>query len=153
MIHGALSANSTCDQLHFSMMQEFAHQGWNTMLERAMQCVDPSVALVWWNEAADRRNFGDDDADDVSASLLNSPIWSNEYMGGRANYEASATNPHAYVQNGKFANFPLRRGALPRAQDSLPRLHRGGQLRLARPEGIHRILVYGAAPAGHPRRK
>jgi hypothetical protein len=47
MIHKALSGNASCDQLHFSLYQEWAHQAWNTMLERSMQCVHPSVALVW----------------------------------------------------------------------------------------------------------
>ena len=50
MMHGALSANRTCDQLHFSLMQEFAHLAWNTMLERAMQrsglYIDPKAHLA-----------------------------------------------------------------------------------------------------------
>lgn len=105
-LHGVASANTTCDQLHFSLMQEFAHLGWNTLLERAMQCVHPSVALVYWNEALDRRLYYD--ASLGVASLLRSPIWGAEYLGGRGNHaDDDGSNPHYWVTDGRFARFPL----------------------------------------------
>jgi hypothetical protein len=105
-LHGSASANTTCDQLHFSQMQEFAHLAWNTMLERAMQCVDPSVTLTYWNEAIDHRLYHDPSLG--AASLLRSPIWGDDYMGGGKNFGEDPSNPYYYVTNGRFANFPIR---------------------------------------------
>lgn len=106
-LHGTASANTTCDQLHFSLMQEFAHLAWNTLLEKAMQCVHPSVALVYWNEAYDRRTYYD--AKLGSKSLLRSPVWNTTYLGGVNNHDDdTGTNPHYFVTDGAFAYYPLR---------------------------------------------
>ena len=106
-LHGAVSANTTCDQFHFSLMQEFAHLGWNTLLEKSMQCVHPSVALTYWNEAYDRRIYYDESLG--PKSLLRSPVWNTTYLGSAANHDDdTGSNPHYFVKDGAFAYWPLR---------------------------------------------
>jgi len=107
-LHGTASANTTCDQLHFSLMQEFAHLGWNTLLEKSMQCVHPSVALTYWNEAYDRRVYYDESLG--PKSLLRSPVWNTTYLGSAANHDNDDTgaNPQYFVKDGAFAYWPLR---------------------------------------------
>lgn len=74
MIHAALSFNTTADQLHFNSLQEFAHQGWNHMLEKSLQCVDPSVSLPWWNGAYDQVFHGSEDSAE-KYSMLKYMCW------------------------------------------------------------------------------
>jgi len=107
-LHTIGSFNTTCDQLHFSMMQEFAHLGWNTMLEKSLQCVHPSVSLVYWNQAYDHRLYANHTLG--AESLLRSPVWNSTYFGGRANYhnDTDNSNPHYFVKDGAFAYWPLR---------------------------------------------
>ena len=106
-LHGAASANGTCDQLHFSLMQEFAHLGWNTLLEKSMQCVHPSAALTYWNEAYDRRVYYNESLG--PKSLLRSQVWNASYFGSAANHDDdTGVNPHYFVKDGAFANWPLR---------------------------------------------
>jgi len=105
--HGAASSNATCDQVHFSLAQEVSHHAWHTLLERALQCVHPSVSLVWWDPDYDLEVYGN--ATQGGTSLLNSPIWSALYMGGAGNHEPRGNGTDAYyVTDGAFAYYPLR---------------------------------------------
>eukprot|EP00588_Corethron_pennatum_P014955 CAMPEP_0194280140 /NCGR_PEP_ID=MMETSP0169-20130528/15926_1 /TAXON_ID=218684 /ORGANISM="Corethron pennatum, Strain L29A3" /LENGTH=752 /DNA_ID=CAMNT_0039024745 /DNA_START=122 /DNA_END=2377 /DNA_ORIENTATION=- len=107
-MHGVHSHNQTCDQLHFSIMQEQAHHAWMTLLEKALQCVNPSISMPFYNVAKDFHNFYDKEVG--IKSMLNSPIFGPEYFGGgHANWE-DREDPHDpyYVQDGRFANFSLR---------------------------------------------
>ena len=101
LFHALYSANATCDQLHFSMMQEFAHEAWNTLFERALQCVNPSVALHYWNETLDRTTYGT-----TRDGLLSSPVWNATYYGQVWN-ATPADACAGYVSDGAFAYFPL----------------------------------------------
>lgn len=99
LLHSFHSANSVCDQFHFSMMQEFAHEAWNTLFERALQCVHPSTTLHYWNEMQDRAAFGH-----TSGMLLSSSVWNATMYGKEVEDEDGA----AYVRDGAFAYFPIR---------------------------------------------
>ena len=111
LFHGLYSANATCDQLHFSMMQEFAHEAWNTMFEKALQCVVPSVALHYWNEAVEKERAKGKCASlsypawysCMSEKLKNADVW-NSTMYGRLISDEDA----AYIVDGAFAKFPIR---------------------------------------------
>lgn len=106
-LHTVASFNGTCDQLHFSLMQEFAHLAWNTLLEKSMQCVHPSVALVYWNQAYDHRLYAN--RTEGVNSLFHSPVWNSTYFGGASNHhDDTGGNPHYFVNDGAFAKWPLR---------------------------------------------
>jgi len=94
LFHGMHSANGTCDQLHFSMLQEFAHEAWFYMFEKALQCVNPSVALHYWDADGDFESLGD--------NVQLSSIFSDTYYGN------GLDNDNGVVSNGMFANFPIR---------------------------------------------
>lgn len=99
LFHAFHSANKICDQLHFSMMQEFAHEAWNTLFERALQCVHPSTTLHYWNEMKDSTMLGF-----KSDMLLNSSVWNSTMYGSAVDDIDGA----AYVNDGAFAYFPIR---------------------------------------------
>ena len=99
LFHAFHSANEICDQLHFSLMQEFAHEAWNTLFERALQCVRPATSLHYWNEMKDQVRLGYE-----ADSLLSSAVW-NATMYGSAVEDMDGA---AYVNDGAFAYFPLR---------------------------------------------
>ena len=109
LFHGFYSANATCDQLHFSMMQEFAHEAWNTLFERALQCVVPSVSLHYWNEAVEKQTAkarcqnSTDPGGCLAEQLKSADVW-NSTMYGRVTSDDDA----AYVVDGAFARFPIR---------------------------------------------
>lgn len=92
LFHGFHSMDDRCDQLHFSKMQEYAHEAWVGMFERSLQCVHPSVTLHYWNAVAD------------SHLRENSSVWDASRYGKRVNDERGA----AYVDEGAFAYFPIR---------------------------------------------
>jgi len=94
LFHGMHSANGTCDQLHFSMMQEYAHEAWTLMFEKALQCVNPSVALHYWDADGDFESLGE--------NVQSSSIFSDTYYGN------GLDNDNGVVSNGMFANFPIR---------------------------------------------
>ena len=73
-----------------------------------MQCVHPSVALTYWNEAYDHRVYYDESLG--PKSLLRSPVWNATYFGGAGNHDDDETgeNPHYFVNDGVFAKWPLR---------------------------------------------
>lgn len=99
LFHSFHSANSECDQLHFSLMQEFAHEAWNTLFERALQCVHPETSLHYWNEMKDSDVYGY-----TKQGLLTSAVWNATMYGSSVDDENGA----AYVNDGAFAYFPLR---------------------------------------------
>ena len=107
-MHGVLSNDPRCDQNHFSLMQETAHHAWMTLLERSLQCVHPDIAMPFYNVAKDKRKYFDPD---VGAKSMNdSPIFGPQYYGGgKANWDErdDEYDPY-YVEDGRFANFPLR---------------------------------------------
>jgi len=108
VIHGVNSENRTCDQIHFSLMQEQAHHAWMTLLEKALQCVHPSIAMPFYNIAKDFQKYYNSTVG--IKSMLDSPIFSSDYYGGgHPNWEdrEDLYDPY-YVQDGRFANFPLR---------------------------------------------
>ena len=98
LFHGFYSANKTCDQLHFSMMQELGHEAWTGMFEKSLQCVNPSISLHYWDEDADIGVYGE--------NIKNSPVFSDDYYGN------GIQNPNGVVDNGKFKNFPIRQTRL-----------------------------------------
>lgn len=107
-MHGVNSENRTCDQIHFSLMQEQAHHAWMTLLEKALQCVHPSIAMPFYNVAKDVHKYYDEKVG--IKSMLDSPIFGSKYYGGgHANWK-DRDDPYDpyYVQDGRFANFPLR---------------------------------------------
>lgn len=107
-MHGVLSHDPKCDQNHFSLMQENAHHAWMTLLERSLQCVHPSIAMPFYNIAKDKRKYFDPTVG--AKSMLDSPIFGPDYFGGgAANWDdrADPYDPY-YVEDGRFANFPLR---------------------------------------------
>mmetsp|Transcript_3195 Transcript_3195/g.4495 ORF Transcript_3195/g.4495 Transcript_3195/m.4495 type:complete len:823 (-) Transcript_3195:159-2627(-) len=107
-MHGSLSHDSRCDQNHFSLMQENAHHAWMTLLEKALQCVHASIAMPFYNVAKDKRKYFDPTIG--ARSMLDSPIFGPDYYGGgSANFDDrdDLYDPY-YVEDGRFANFPLR---------------------------------------------
>eukprot|EP00948_MAST-09A_sp_MAST-9A-sp1_P003855 g3855.t1 len=102
LYHGFHSNNPHCDQLHFSMMQEFAHEAWIEKFERALQCVIPSTSLTFLDEFGERQKYGG-----TASQLMKSETWGPDYMGGRDNRK-QVKEPYGYVTDGAFANFPLR---------------------------------------------
>jgi hypothetical protein len=107
-MHGVHSHNATCDQLHFSLLQEFAHHGWMTLLEKALQCVHPSISMPFYNGAKDYRKYYDPEVG--IKSMLDSPIFGPDYYGGGLqNWDdrEDVYDPY-YVEDGRFAKFPLR---------------------------------------------
>ena len=107
-LHGVNSYNTTCDQIHFSLLQEFAHHSWMTLLEKALQCVHPSVSMPFYNVAKDYRKYYDPEVG--IKSMLDSPIFGPDYYGGGLqNWDdrEDIYDPY-YVEDGRFANFPLR---------------------------------------------
>eukprot|EP00588_Corethron_pennatum_P032326 CAMPEP_0194346808 /NCGR_PEP_ID=MMETSP0171-20130528/105633_1 /TAXON_ID=218684 /ORGANISM="Corethron pennatum, Strain L29A3" /LENGTH=810 /DNA_ID=CAMNT_0039113975 /DNA_START=182 /DNA_END=2614 /DNA_ORIENTATION=- len=107
-MHGVNSKNKTCDQIHFGIMQEQAHHAWMTLLEKSLQCVHPSISMPFYNIAKDFHKYYDKEIG--IKSMNNSPMFGPEYFGGgHANWE-DREDPHDpyYVQDGRFANFPLR---------------------------------------------
>merc|ERR1740139_902780 len=107
-MHGVNSENRTCDQIHMSLMQEQAHHAWMTILEKALQCVHPSISMPFYNVPKDFHNYYDKEVG--IKSMLKSPMFGPEYYGGgHANWEdrEDQHDPY-YVQDGRFANFPLR---------------------------------------------
>ena len=97
LFHMFHSSTHACDQFHFSLMQEYAHEAWNTMFERALQCVHPATSLHYWNEMKDYADYG-------HSSLLSSAVWNSTMYGSAVDDENGA----AYVSNGAFAYFPMR---------------------------------------------
>lgn len=93
LFHAFHSADERCDQLHFSMFQEFAHEAWITMFERALQCVHPAVTLHYWDAIRD------------SHLRENASVW-NSTMYGKA--WTDETGIDSFVSDGAFAWFPVR---------------------------------------------
>jgi hypothetical protein len=107
-LHHVHTTNTSCDQLHFSLLQEFAHHSWMTLLEKALQCVHPSVSMPFYNVAKDYRKYYDPEVG--IKSMLDSPIFGPDYYGGGLqNWDdrEDIDDPY-YVEDGRFANFPLR---------------------------------------------
>ena len=87
-------------------MQDHAHHAWNTLFEKALQCVEPSVSLPYWNGIFEKEMYEADQSN--SSSLLESTIWSDKYYGSAGNYENDdGSNPHYWVKDGAFADWWL----------------------------------------------
>jgi len=107
-MHGVHSQNASCDQIHFNLMQENAHHVWMTLLEKALQSVHPSIAMPYYNFAKDFRKYYNPDIG--IKSVLNSPIFGDDYYGGGLSNWDERPDPYDpyYVADGRFANFPIR---------------------------------------------
>ncbi len=106
-MHGVHSYNTTCDQIHYGTMMGFAHQAWMTLFERSLQCVHPSIAMPYYNVIKDFEKYYD--AKRGLKSMLDSPIFGPDYYGGgHANWDNRSPYDPYYVEDGRFANFPLR---------------------------------------------
>ncbi len=107
-MHGVHSYNTTCDQIHYGTMMGFAHQAWMTLFERSLQCVHPSIAMPYYNIIKDFAKYYDPERG--LKSMLDSPIFGPEYYGGgHANWNnRSDIHDPYYVEDGRFAYFPLR---------------------------------------------
>merc|ERR1712048_136922 len=128
MVHTTLSANATSDQLHFQFFQEWAHQAWNTYLEQALQCVEPSVSMPYWNSVYDRTFHGGDGTD--PSKMAESAVWSDQYYGGASNHaNDDGSNPYYWVQDGVFANWWLSKKRDTALCDEIPSGHPDWQQR------------------------
>lgn len=79
-----------------------------TLLEKSLQCVHPSIAMPFYNVAKDWRKYYNPEVG--VKSMLDSPIFGPDYYGGGyANFDDrdDLYDPY-YVEDGRFANFPLR---------------------------------------------
>lgn len=79
-----------------------------TLFEKSLQCVHPSIAMPFYNVAKDWRKYYNPEVG--VKSMLDSPIFGPDYYGGGyANYDDrdDLYDPY-YVEDGRFANFPLR---------------------------------------------
>eukprot|EP00751_Fragilariopsis_kerguelensis_P019072 CAMPEP_0170837068 /NCGR_PEP_ID=MMETSP0734-20130129/2540_1 /TAXON_ID=186038 /ORGANISM="Fragilariopsis kerguelensis, Strain L26-C5" /LENGTH=715 /DNA_ID=CAMNT_0011204171 /DNA_START=364 /DNA_END=2508 /DNA_ORIENTATION=+ len=112
-MHGSLSHESRCDQNHVSLMQEHAHH------EKSLQCVHASIAMPFYNVAKDKRKYFDPTVG--ARSMLDSPIFGPDYYGGgSANFDDrdDLYDPY-YVEDGRFANFPLRQNRTELCDESI----------------------------------
>jgi len=106
--HWTHTLNSSCDQLHFSLMQEYGHQSFITLMERALQCIHPSISMPFYNYLKDLETYYDP-AVGVK-SMLDSPMFGSKYFGGGHRNWDDRPDPYDpyYVEDGRFAYFPLR---------------------------------------------
>ena len=79
-----------------------------TLFEKSLQCVHPSIAMPFYNVAKDWRKYYNPEVG--VKSMLDSPIFGPDYSGGGyANFDDrdDLYDPY-YIEDGRFANFPLR---------------------------------------------
>ena len=90
IIHNDLAGNRYCDFIHGSTGYAFvnAHAALGAMLEQAMQAVEPTVSLPYWDYTYDKWLYTDRRHGDVRTStskdllsLWESPMWSHEFFG------------------------------------------------------------------------
>ena len=85
-----------CTPFHDGPVFFTAHAAFDMEMEQALQSIDASIALPYWDYTIDHKKYGID-------WMTESPMWGDEWFGS-----LSTTNEDRIVDSGRFAYTPVQ---------------------------------------------
>lgn len=76
-LHASLAGDKSCDHMHDGLGFLTQHMGLTLSFEQALQAVDPSISMPYWDYTIDKQNL---DSGKWS-SLEESPMWKSDWFG------------------------------------------------------------------------